>query len=82
MNILYEKGGRTMTERNLCVSLLSAIMLSGLINLIARCMTVGEREPCVSREPDFSGGEAAYELIDLLHKEVYKSYRLRRLGRP
>ena len=32
---------------------------------------MGERESCVSREPDFSGGGAGYELFDLVHKEVW-----------
>jgi len=39
--------------------------------LLAGCEPVGEREPCVSLEPDFSGGGAGYELIDLLNKEVW-----------
>ena len=46
-----------MKKRSLCALLLSAIMLSGVINLGAGCEPVEEREPCVSREPDFSGGE-------------------------
>ena len=60
-----------MTKRNLCASLLSAIMLSGVINLVAGCMPVQELEECVSLEPASDGEGAGYELIDLLNKEVW-----------
>ena len=60
-----------MKKRNLCASLLSAIMLSGVINLAAGCMPVQELEECVSREPASSGDGAGYELIDLLNKKVW-----------
>jgi hypothetical protein len=42
-----------------------------MVAFLAGCEPVGERESCVSREPDFSGGGAGYELFDLLHKEVW-----------
>ena len=60
-----------MKMRSLYASLLSAIMLSGVINLVAGCMPVQELEECVSREPASSGDGAGYELIDLLKKEVW-----------
>ena len=60
-----------MTKRSLYASLLSAIMLSGLINLASGCMPAQELEECVSREPASSGDGAGYELIDLLHKKVW-----------
>jgi hypothetical protein len=60
-----------MKMRSLYASLLSAIMLSGLINLAAGCMPVQELEECVSREPVSSGDGAGYELIDLLEKKVW-----------
>jgi hypothetical protein len=60
-----------MTKRNLCASLLSPIMLSGVIILVAGCMPVQELEECVSLEPASDGEVAGYELIDLLNKEVW-----------
>ncbi|MHC4310605.1 MAG: hypothetical protein ACYSSN_11720 [Planctomycetota bacterium] len=51
------------------LSFLAAILI--MAAFLAGCEPVGEREPCVSFEPDFSGGEAGYELIDLLNKEVW-----------
>jgi hypothetical protein len=60
-----------MTKRKLCASLLSTIMLSGVINLVAGCMPVQELEECVSRELASDGGGAGYELIDLLNRKVW-----------
>jgi len=60
-----------MKKRNLYASLLSGIMLSGVINLAAGCMPVQELEECVSREPASDGEVAGYELIDLLNKKVW-----------
>ena len=60
-----------MKKTTLCASLLSAIIFSGVINLVAGCMPVQELEECVSREPASSGDGAGYELIDLLKKEVW-----------
>ena len=60
-----------MKMRSLYASLLSAIMLSGVINLAAGCMPVQELEECVSREPASDGEVAGYELIDLLNKKVW-----------
>ena len=60
-----------MTKRNLFASLLSPIMLSGVIILVAGCMPVQELEECVSLEPASDGDGAGYELIDLLNKEVW-----------
>jgi hypothetical protein len=60
-----------MKKKNLCASLLSAIMLSGVIHLSAGCMPVQELEECVSREPASDGEVAGYELIDLLEKKVW-----------
>ena len=48
---------------------LAALLI--MVTNLAGCMPVEELEPCVLREPDFSGGEAGYELIDLLNKEVW-----------
>ena len=42
-----------------------------MVTILAGCMPMEELESCVSRKPDFSGGEAGYELIDLLNKEVW-----------
>ncbi len=48
---------------------LAAILIMAAI--LAGCIPVEELETCVSREPDFSGGETGYELIDLLNKDVW-----------
>ena len=49
----------------------SVFTLLFMVAFLAGCMPVGERESCVSQEPDFSEGEAGYELFDLQHKEVW-----------
>ncbi len=49
---------------------LAAILI--MVTISVGCAPVGERESCISLEPDFHGeGTAGYELVDLLYKEVW-----------
>jgi hypothetical protein len=60
--------GRLLKCRNTS-RFLAAILF--IVTIMAGCIQVGEREDCVSRDPVLDGGEAGYELIDLLNKEVW-----------
>jgi hypothetical protein len=60
--------GQFLKYRNTS-DILAAILI--IATILAGCTPVGEREPCVPREPALEGGEAGYELFDLLHKEVW-----------
>jgi len=49
----------------------SVFTLLFMVIIMTGCVPVGERESCVSREPVLEGGEAGYELLDLMNKEVW-----------